>query len=120
MSDASDIVSLVGGGTAGLAGLSWALKQVWEAVKGRNAKLEAQAETASDSKFASLDGKVDQMLAGQQRVELELRDLRNGQANQAGEVSGIRERINGISSDHGPRLKELELWRAAIDAKRKR
>lgn len=109
MSDIGDVTGLVGGG----AGVLVLAKYVWESVKGRKDQLEQKVETTAETK-------LDALVAGQGRMELELRDMRNALSNQNGEMTGIRDRVNGISADYGPRIKDLELWRAAIDGKRRR
>lgn len=109
MSDISDISGMVGGG----AGVLVLAKYVWETVKGRKDQLEQKVETTTEAK-------LDALVAGQGRMELELRDMRNALSNQNGEMTGIRDRVNGISADYGPRIKELELWRASTEGKRRR
>lgn len=109
MSDIGDISGMVGGG----AGVLVLVKYVWETVKGRKDQLEQKVETTTEAK-------LDALVAGQGRMELELRDMRNALSNQNGEMTGIRDRVNGISADYGPRIKELELWRAASEGKRRR
>ncbi len=109
MSDIGDVTGLVGGG----AGVLVLAKYVWESVKGRKDQLEQKVETTAETK-------LDALVAGQGRMELELRDMRNALSNQNGEMTGIRDRVNGISADYGPRIKDLELWRASIDGKRRR
>ena len=109
MSDIGDVTGLVGGG----AGVLVLAKYIWESVKGRKDQLEQKVETTAETK-------LDALVAGQGRMELELRDMRNALSNQNGEMTGIRDRVNGISSDYGPRIKDLELWRASIDGKRRR
>lgn len=109
MSDVGDITGMVGGG----AGVLVLAKYVWESVKGRKDQLEAKVESTAETK-------LDALVAGQGRMELELRDMRNALSNQNGEMTGIRDRVNGISADYGPRLKELELWRASTEGKKRR
>ena len=106
MSDFGDVGGIVGG-SAGLAVLA---KYLWEQVTQRKAKLEADAESRAEVK-------LDKLVDGLARLELELRDLRNSIATQAGTVEQIDRRVQGLSGDYGPRLKELELWRAQVQAR---
>lgn len=109
MSDIGDITGVIGGA----AGVGVLARYIWDSVKGRKDQLEAKVETTTEAK-------LDALVAGQGRMELELRDMRNALSNQNGEMTGLRERVNGISTDYGPRIKELELWRASTEGKRRR
>lgn len=111
MSD--DLLGVVGGGLGAAAGVGVLARYVWDSVKGRKEKLEEQAESRTEMK-------LDALVAGQTRVELDLRDLRNAISNQAGAIAGVKERVEGVAGDYGPRLKALELWRAGVDGKRVR
>lgn len=110
---ADDVLSVVGGGVGVAAGVGVLARYVWENVKSRKEKLEEQAESRTEMK-------LDALVAGQTRVELDLRDLRNAISNQAGVIAGVKERVEGVATDYGPRIKSLELWRAGIDGKRVR
>lgn len=109
MSDLSDVGGILGGGAL----VTVVARYIWETVKGRKDQLEQKVETTTEAK-------LDSLVAGQGRMELELRDMRNALSNQTGEMTGIRDRVNGISADYGPRIKELELWRASTEGKRRR
>lgn len=112
MSD-DNVFSLVGGSVGAAAGVGVLAKYVWDSVRGRRDKLEEQQESRSEMK-------LDTLVAGQQRMELELRDMRNAIATQAGTVDTMKERINGVAADHAPRIKALELWQASVEALLKR
>jgi hypothetical protein len=109
VSDLSDVGGILGGGALATV----VARYIWETVKGRKDHLEQKVETTTEAK-------LDALVAGQGRMELELRDMRNALSNQNGEMTGIRDRVNGISADYGPRIKELELWRASSEGKRRR
>lgn len=111
MSD-DNVLSIVGGTTGAVAGVAVLAKYVWDSVKGRKDKLEERQESRSEVK-------LDTLVAGQQRMELELRDMRNALATQAGTVDQMKERVNGVAGDHGPRIKDLELWRASVEGKQR-
>lgn len=111
MSD--EVFSIVGGSVGAAAGVGVLAKYVWDSVRSRRDKLEDQAESR-------MELKLDALGAGQNRVELDLRDLRNAISNQAGVVAGLKERVEGVSDDYAPRIKALELWRAAVEGKPRR
>lgn len=105
----ADISGIVGG-TAGVGVLA---KYVWDSVKGRRDQLEEKAETRTELK-------IDALAQGQARIELIVRDLSNGHASTAGTLSELKNRINEGLGDHKARINALELWRAGVDAKRRR
>lgn len=100
-----DVTSIVGGG----AGVVVLAKYLWDSVRQRKEHLESQRESSAELK-------LDKLVEGQGRLELELRDMRNALHNQNGEMGGLRDRVNGMSADYSARLKDLELWRAGLDA----
>ena len=107
-------------GAVFLAVGGYALKLWWDDREKKRAALEAEAETTekkTQSRTEVLLEKVSESLA---RVEGDLRDLRNITSNQAGAVAAVKERIDHVSANHGERITKLELWRAAVDAKRRK
>lgn len=110
MSD--DVLSIVGGSVGAAAGVGVLGKYIWDSVRGRKEHLEQQHESRSEMK-------LDTLVDGQRRMELELRDMRNSIATQAGTVDQMKERVNGVAGDHGPRIKDLELWRASVEGKQR-
>ena len=109
MSDIGDITGIVGG-TAGVGVLA---KYVWDSVKGRRDALESKAES-------SLEEKIDQLLADVAEIKTENRLTAERQLVTSAVVAEVKERIDGISANHGQRINELELWRAGTEGKRRR
>lgn len=109
MVDLVDITSLVGG-TAGVGVLA---KYVWDSVRQRKDALEEKAE-------GSMEKKIDQLLLDVAEIKSENRITAERQLVTTAVVSEVKERIDGISHNHGKRIGDLELWRAASDGKRRR
>lgn len=109
----AELEAVAGAGPYAAMGIL-AIKLWWDDREKKRAKLADEAEAAekkTQSRSEVLLEKVSESLA---RVEGDLRDLRNTTANQAGSVAALKERIDGISGDHNPRIKNLELELARI------
>lgn len=104
-----DITGIVGG-TAGVGVLA---KYVWDSVKGRKDDLEAKAET-------SVEKKIDQLLLDVAEIKSENRVTAERQLVTTAVVTEVKERIDGVSTNHGKRIGDLELWRASLEGKRRR
>jgi hypothetical protein len=110
----ADFVDIVTPGNVGgsLALLGFFVKLWWDDREKKKAALEAKLEAGVETEARAVEVKLDKIVDGQARMELELRDMRNALATQAGTVDQVDRRVQGLSSDYGPRIKALELWQA--------
>lgn len=93
---------------------AFAIKLWWDDREKKRAKTVAEVEEAAKKTQGRSEMLLEKQSESLARVEGDLRDLRNITANQAGSVTALRERIDGISGDHNPRIKALELELARI------
>lgn len=103
----------VSGIAGGLTGVGVLAKYIWDSVKARKDQLEAAAE-------GGMEKKIDQLLLDVAEIKSENRVTAERQLVTTAVVAEVKDRIDGVSTNHGKRLGELELWRAGIDAKRRK
>ncbi len=107
-------------GAVFLAVGGYALKMWWDDREKKRVTLEVEAATTEKKTQSRTEVLLEKVSESLVRVEGDLRDLRNVTTNQAGAVATATARIDGISKNHGDRITELELWRAGVEAKRRR
>lgn len=69
----------------------------------------SKADKSAEKEAAQVESKLDQLVDGQRRMELDLRGITEKMASQAGIVEAVDRRVQGLSSDYGQRIKALEL-----------
>lgn len=120
MVDPSDI-AIGAGGTISLGAVGIAIaKKWWDERERKRDEAAAKLEALEEAAEKRVESKLDTVIAGQTRIEQDMRDLHNKLATQAGTVEQIDRRVGGLSADYGPRIKELELWRARTEGNRRK
>lgn len=109
MADLGDITGIVGGAT----GVSVLAKYIWDSVRSRKDALEEKAE-------GGMERKIDQLLLDVAEIKTENRITAERQLVTTAVVAEVKERIDGVSLNHGKRIGDLELWRASVEGKRRR
>ena len=107
-------------GAVFLAVGGFAVKLWWDDREKKRAALEVEAATTEKKTQSRSEVLIEKVSDALVRIEGDLRDLRNVTSNQAGAVAAVKERIDHVSANHGERITELELWRAGVEAKRRR
>lgn len=115
MSDGGDLFGYVGGGAGVTATVGFLAKFIWDSVQKRKEKLEEKAEENEEKAETRAEVKLDKLIESQARIELDMRDLRNGAAAQAGVVAAVDRRVEGLSQAYGPAIKNLELALARLE-----
>lgn len=119
MIEASEVVVSVGGGAVAMKLADLVVKRF----VGKADTAEQDASRKRDEREREMDGKLDQLLKEVASLTVETRNDRERAASTAAAiqaaVSEVKARIDGVSSNHGPRLgaveQELAGLRARID-----
>lgn len=104
-------MELILGGGAGAGGVIALWKAVEWLVAGRlkkAEKAEEQVEVDARAALLSQQEKLNEVLTTLQKMDRELGELGQQISNQAGSVSEVKNRIDGISANYGQRLAQLE------------
>ena len=116
MSDELGIVKDVGTLLA-IGGMG--LKVWWDDREKKRAKAETKVEKSEEQAETRSELKLDKLIESQARIELDMRDLRNAAATQAGVVAAVDRRVEGLSQAYGPAIKSLELELARLQERLK-
>ena len=77
----------------------------------------SKAFRASEKAEDSISNKIDEVLAELHDLKTEVRADRERASAVQSIVAEVKERIDGVSNNHGPRIGELEQRWAALDAR---
>lgn len=108
VSDGSELIGYIGGGTGITAAVGFLFKYIWDSVQKKTAKLEATAEEDEKKDEKKRDEKMDAVLAKLGAMELDMRSLLEKHATQIGAIAEVKSRIEGISTNYGARLGTIE------------
>lgn len=115
----SDELFTLGNAPSYAAILAVIVKTWWDDREKRRAATEHKLTSVEEKTESSTSSKLDALVDSNRRIEVDLRDIRKDIAAAGGEIAGLRDRVNGISGDYGPRIKELELYRASVEGKQR-
>ena len=113
--DISDGDFLTASGATGLAILLG--KYIWDTVRGRKESLEERAEIDARAVAHDQQEKLEELLAAVRKMDRDLGILSDRLSTQAGYVTKIEERVNGIGEHYGPRVGQLEQRVAVLEAR---
>jgi hypothetical protein len=105
VSDGSEIFGYSAGGGGIVLVIA---KFIWDSVKGRKDQLEKQVETSAKEIDVARDAKMDAVLSKLGTMELDMRSLLEKHATQIGAIAEVKNRVEGISTNHGGRLGTIE------------
>lgn len=105
-----------GTGMGGAALVAFVLQALWQAREKKRDDAENKVTQTIESERVELKALLKETRDSQSRMELEFRDMVNKVNQTVGTIAQIDQRVNGISNDYGQRIKDLELWRARIEA----
>ncbi len=93
MADVAELAAAIGGG----GGAAFVGKYLWDRFVRREEKDEHQR-----------DSKLDTVLSKLSALELDMRSLVEKSSMQTGAVAEVKARVEGISTNHGSRIGQLE------------
>lgn len=107
--EAVALAKTVGGG--GVAGFLF--KYLLDRVKGADAKIDAAAAKAE----AGRDAKLDLIITKCSGMDSRIGGLEHRLDTYSGVVKEVKDRVEGVSNNHGPRLGDLEQRNAVLEAR---
>lgn len=105
---------LTAGGATGFVVLLG--KYIWDQVRGRKDKLEERTEDDAREAMREQQEKLEEVLGTVRKMDRDLSILGDRLSTQAGAVTKIEERVNGIGEHYGPRIGQLEQRVAVLEA----
>jgi hypothetical protein len=108
MAEPSEIVGLLAGGGGGVLAVYKLAEWLVTSKLSKADKAEEKADEAREKASHELAAKMGEVLAVVQKMEKELAVMARDISTQAGSVNEVKARIEGISSNYGPRLAALE------------
>ena len=113
----SDPIDLAGAGAVSAVTV-WLGKYVWDSFVSRKAKLEERAEESEAKALDALKHQLEQVLSVVTRLESDMRVATEAAKANEAVVREVKDRIDGVSSNYGRRMGELEQRMAVLEAVR--